>query len=38
MVILAVVFRFGLVSFVTDNSLKIVKRDEKEKEDMHKEE
>ena len=32
-VILAVVFRFGLVSFITDNSRKIVKQDEKEKED-----
>lgn len=32
-VILAVVFRFGLVSFITDNSKKIVKQDEKVKED-----
>lgn len=32
-VILSVVFRFGLVSFITDNSRKIVKQDEKNKED-----
>lgn len=32
-VILAVIFRFGLVSFITDNSRKIVKQDKKEKED-----
>ena len=32
-VILAVVFRFGLVSFTTDKSRKIVKQDKKEKED-----
>lgn len=31
-VILAVVFRFGLVSFITDNSRKIVKRDEEEED------
>ena len=32
-VILAVIFRFGLMSFVTDNSRKIVKQDKKGKED-----
>jgi hypothetical protein len=32
-VILAVVFRFGLVSFIADNSRKIVKQDKKDKED-----
>ena len=31
-VILAVVFRFGLVSFITDNSRKTVKRDEEEED------
>lgn len=32
-VVLAVVFRFGLVSFISDNSRKIVKQDKKDKED-----
>lgn len=32
-VTLSVMFRFGLVSFITDNSGKIVGRDKKQKED-----
>ena len=31
-VILGIVFRFGLVSFITDNSRKTVKRDEEEED------
>lgn len=31
-VILGIVFRFGLVSFITDNSRKIVKQDKENKE------
>lgn len=30
-VVLGIVFRFGLVSFITDNSKNIVKKDEKDK-------
>lgn len=32
-VIIAVIFKFGLVSFITDNSKKIVKQDKNDKED-----
>lgn len=32
-VVLGITFRFGLVSFFTDNSKKIVNRDEKDEDD-----
>ena len=32
-VVLCITFRFGLVSFITDNSKKIVNRDEKDEEE-----
>ena len=31
-IVLGVIFRFGLVSFITDNSRKTVKRDDEDKE------
>ena len=32
-VIVSITFRFGLISFITDNSKKIVNRDEKDEDD-----